>query len=163
MAATSEIKVYTGTNLATSNVAANANFLSADVYSVSPASDYPINVPQSGTAYSFERVIALDFSGTFNSITNIKAWKSAGSYSDAALSLKAGTTESTFTPVQTASALATTNIPTDVGTALDLTPTAGLTAPGISKYLVMQLNVPSTVVTLGTIGTQTFTLQYDEA
>lgn len=163
MAATSEIKVYTGTNLVTSNVAANMNFLSSDIYSTSAATEYPINVPQSGTGYSFERVLAMDFSGVFNSITNIKAWKSAGSYSDVALSLKAGTTEATFSPVQTASSYATANIPTDVGTALDLTPTTPLTAPGISKYIVMQLDVPSTVSTLGTIGTQTLTVQFDES
>lgn len=163
MVATSVITTYTGTDLVTSDASANANFLSADIYSTNPASDNPINVPDAGTSYSFERVLAMDFSGTFNSIDNILAWKSAGTYSDGALSIKGGVSATVFTPTDSVSSIALSDIPTVEGSALDLSQASPITTAGISKYLVMQLNVPNTVTTLGTIGTQTFTIQYDES
>jgi hypothetical protein len=163
MVATSVIKVYTTASLAVEETALNANFLSADTHSADPASDNPINVPDAGSSYSYERVLAMDFSGSFNSIDNILAWKSGGSFSDGALAIKASVETSVFTPVNTASPRATVDIPTSEGSALDLSQASPITVPGISKYLDMQLVVPTAVVTLGTIGTQQFTIQYDES
>ena len=168
MAATFEWKVYTGTDAGTENPATgsadHANFHNDDSYGT--ATDYqskPITVPDTGTAYSFERWLRGRFSGTFNKIDNIKFWKSAGTLSDPNLSIKAGVTDTGVTPVDTASTIATADIPTTEGTALDATPSGGITSsPGYSKYIVMQLNVPSTVTTPGDIGSQTMTMQYDE-
>jgi len=171
MAATVELKIYTGTNAATENPssgdATNWNLMSIDAYD-STGTDYqsnPITVPDTGTAYSYERWMRLYFSGTFNLIDNIKVWHSAGTLSDSNLDLLAGVTTTAATPINTVSSVATTTLTSwDSETeALDLTPTGGISASsGYSKYLVVQLSVPSTVTTAGDIGTQTLTFQYDE-
>lgn len=170
MAATVELKIYTGTDAGTESPtgdATNWNLMSTDAYD-STGTDYQTNriqVPSSGTNYSYERWMRLDFSGTFNLIDSIKAWHSAGSLSDANLDLLAGTTDTGVTPTDSASTVATTTL-TSWDTeeeALDLTPDSGLTSAGYSKYLVVQLEVPSTVTTPGDIGTQTITFQYDES
>jgi hypothetical protein len=172
MVATFRWKVYTGTNAATESPdaapgsnAANLNFMTADAYD-SAGTDYqtyPITVPAASTAYSYERWLRAHLSGTFNLINNMKFWKSAGTLSDAALAIKAGTSLTGVTPVVTVSTIATADVPTVVGSALDPTPSGGLSAAGYSKYIVMQLHVPSTVTTPGDIGSQTFTFRYDES
>ena len=172
MAATVELKIYTGTDAGTespsSGDASNWNLMSTDAYD-SSGTDYQTNkiqVPDSGTNYSYERWMKLKFSGTFNKIENIKAWHSAGSLSDGNLDLKAGVTDTGATPVNTASSVATTTLTSwdAEGEAFDLTPSGGITSsPGYSKYLVTQLVVPSTVTTPGDIGSQTITFQYDES
>ena len=165
MAATFEWKVYTGTNAATESPtgsATNLNLMNNDSYD-STGTDYqtyPITVPSSFSAYSYERWIRAKFSGTFNQIDNMKFWKSDGTLSDANLSINAGVTTSGVTPVVTASSIATAAIPTVEGSALN--PTNILTSAGYSKYVVMQLVVPSTVTTPGDIGSQTVTFKYDE-
>ena len=170
MAATFEWRTFTGANAATelpaTGSAVNVNMYNQDSYDSSGTTyqSYPITVPSSGTAYSYERWLKGRWSSTYNLIENILFWKSAGSYSDAALSIKAGETDTGVTPVNTASAVATVAVPTTVGTAIDVTPPGGITSsPGYCDFVVMQLNVPSTVVTPGDIGTQTFTIQYDES
>jgi len=172
MAATVELKIYTGTNAGTENPssgdATNWNLMSVDQYDSTGTDyqDYPIQVPSSGTNYSYERWMRLRFSGTFNKIENIKAWHSAGTLSDANLDLKAGVTDTGVTPTNSESSIATTTLASwdSESEALDLTPSGGITSsPGYSKYLVVQLVVPSTVTTPGDIGTQTITFQYDES
>jgi len=170
MAATFEWRTFTSTNAATelpaTGSAANVNMYNQDSYDSSGTTyqSYPVTVPVSGTAYSFERWIKGRWSSTFNLIENIKFWKSAGSYSDAALSIKSGVTDTGVTPVSTASSVATATVPVTEGTADDISPTGDITSsPGYSDFEVLQLNVPSTVVTPGDIGTQTFTIQYDES
>ena len=169
MAATVELKIYTGsggTENPSSGDASNWNLMSIDSYD-STGTDYqnnPITVPASGTNYSYERWMRLRFSGSFNLIDNIKAWKSAGTLSDANLTLNAGVTDTYAQPVNSASTIATSAIPESEATALDLTPSGGVTSsPGYSKYLVVQLVVPSSVTTPGDIGNQTITFQYDES
>ena len=172
MAATVELKIYTGTNAGTENPASgdatNWNLMSTDAYD-STGTDYQTNriqVPSSGTNYSYERWMRLRFSGTFNLIDNIKAWHSAGTLSDANLDLLAGVTDTGATPTDSQSSVATTTLTgwDSEGEALDLTPSGGISSsPGYSKYLVVQLEVPSTVTTPGDIGTQTITFQYDES
>ena len=122
----------------------------------------PITVPGSSNAYSYERIIAAKWTSTYNTISAVLFWKSAGSLSDAALIINAGTSASRATPVITASSVATSAIPTSSGTALSVTVT-GSTPNTVSYYIYMQLVVPSTVTTPGDIGTQTCTLQYDES
>lgn len=173
MAATCELKIYTGTNAANENPASgdatNWNLMYTDAYD-STGTDYQlaanrIPVPTSGTNYSYERWMRLKFSGSFNEITNIKFWRSAGSLSDANLDLLAGTTTTPATPKNTASTVATTTLANwdSEGEAIDITPSGGITTTGYSKYAVVQLKVPSTVTTPGDIGTQTITFKYDES
>jgi len=168
MVATHNLKVCTGTNAATESAgdASNWNLMSTDAYD-STGTTYqtnPITVPAAGTSYSYERWLRVEFTGVFNLITNIKTWKSAGTLSDAALSIKAGVSATGVTPVVTASSIATATVPVVVGSALDLTPSNPIDTSGEkTKYAVLQLNVPSTVVTPGDIGTQTLTFQYDES
>jgi len=169
MVATFEWKVYTGTDAATEHPttgsATHLNFHNDDSYGTS--TDYQtrqIVVPETGTNYSFERWLRGRWSDTFNLIENILFWRSAGTLSDVNLSIYAGVNSTGVTPVDTESTIATAEVPTTEGTALDLTPSGGITtSPGYSEYSVMQLRVPDTVTTPGDIGVQTFTLQYDES
>lgn len=169
MAATFEWKVYTGTNAGTENPATGSashlNFHNDDTYGTQTDYEHKqIVVPSSGTAYSYERWLRGRWSGTFNQIQNILFWKSGGTYSDSNLSINAGVTDTGVTPVGTASSIATSAVPETEGTALDITPSGDITSsPGYSKYVVLQLVVPSSVVTPGDIGVQTFTIQYDES
>lgn len=165
MAATFEWKVYTGTNAATESPAGSAtnlNLMNNDSYDSTGTTyqTYPITVPAASSAFSYERWIRGKFSGTFNQIDNMKFWKSAGTLSDAALIITAGISTTGVTPVVTDSTIATAAIPTAEGSALN--PTNVLTGTGYSKYIVMQLEVPSTVTTPGDIGSQTVTFKYDE-
>jgi len=171
MAATCEMKVCTSTNAGTESPAGDAtnwNLLGSDAYD-STGNDYKtdrISVPDSGTNYSYERWLRLKFSGTFNLIDNILAWKSAGSLSDGALTLKAGETDTGVTPVNTESSVATTALASwdSEGEAIDITPANPIdTADEETDYLVIQLGVPDTVTTPGDIGTITITFQYDES
>jgi len=169
MAAGHELKIYTSTDAGTEapvGDATNWNLMSTDAYD-STGTDYqtnPITVPEAGTVYSYERWMKVKFTGVFNAITNVLAWKSAGTLSDAALALFVGETDTGVTPVTTDSAVATTAMPTTEGTAIDITPAGGIANDGDkTDFLVVQLDVPSTVVTPGDIGSQTITIQYDES
>lgn len=167
MAATAEVKVYTGTTATVespSGDAGNLNLMSTDTYD-STGSGYEsatITVPTTGTAYSYERWLRIEYTGTFNSITNVKFWKSAGSLSDGNLTLNAGETSSAATPTDGSSSLATSAIPTAVGSAIDISTT--ITSSGdYTDYGILQLAVPTNVTTPGDIGSQTITFQYDES
>ncbi len=169
MAAGHNLKIYTGASAGTEapvGDATNWNLMSTDAYD-STGSDYqanPIVVPAAGTSYSYERWMKVEFTGVFNAITNVKTWKSAGTLSDAALLLFVGETATGVTPVSTDSATATTAMPITEGTAIDITPAGGIANTGDkTDFLVVQLDVPSTVVTPGDIGTITQTFQYDES
>ena len=170
MVALCEMKVCTGSSAGTEapvGDATNWNLMSTDAYD-STGTSYQTNritVPSVGTTYSYERWLRLKFSSTFNLIENIKFYKSAGTLSDAALDLTAGVSTSGVTPVNTVSSVATT-IGTgwdSLGEALDITPAGGITTTGETKYGVIQLKVPYTVVTPGDIGSQTITFVYDES
>lgn len=171
MTATAVLKVFTGTDAgtvhpdATTGDASNWNLMSIDDYDDTGSlyTDNPITVPDTGTSYSYERWMAVQFNGTFNEITNIKSWKSSGTLSDGNLALYAGGTTTAATPVNTDSTVATTSMPTAEGSAIGLSTGTNPTTDGDrSDYLIVQLDVPSTVTTPGDIGTQTLTLQYDE-
>lgn len=172
MASTINWKVYTGSPLTEApgagSSAANVNLLLLDIYDSLGGSyaAYPVTVPAAGSNYSFERVLRAFWTGTYNEITNEKYWKSSGTLSDAALKIAAATTGAWAPTAQTsgASTFATAAIPTTSGTALDTTPAAGSSYPaaGYSKYVVMQLVVPTTVTTPGDIGSQLVTFQWDE-
>lgn len=168
-APTTQFKVYTGASGATESPAAgatNLNLQSIDAYD-STDTDYQtnlMNIPAAGTNYSYERLFRLKFIGnpSYNTIDNVKVWKSAGSLSDGDLVLAAADSASAATPVNTASAVATSAIPTTEGTALDATPAGDITDdPGFTEYIFMQLQIPSTVTTFGDISAQTIKVQFD--
>ena len=169
MAATCQLKIYTGASAATETPAADAanwNMMLSDAYNANSTmyQTYPITVDTNATAYSFERWMKLKFTGTFNKIENVKAYKSAGSLSDAALAINAGETATGATPTASASTKATAAIPTASGSAIDITPVAGISSSGDkTDFLVAQLSVPTTVTTPGDIGSQTLTFTYDES
>ena len=121
----------------------------------------PITVPGSSNAYSYERIIRAKWTSTYNSISSVLFWKSAGTLSDAALIINAASQSNKSNPSISASTIATSAIPTSSGTALSIS-TSGSTPNTVSDYIYLQLMVPSTVTTPGDIGTQTCTLQYDE-
>lgn len=170
MAATCNLKICTGTDAGTESAgdASNWNLMSTDAYD-SSGTDYQTNkisVPSSGTNYSYERWMRLEFTGTFNLIENVKAWHSAGTLSDASLDLLAGETDTGVTPVNTVSSVATTTLSgwDAEGEAIDITPASDIDVSGDeTDYLVIQLEVPSTVSTPGDIGSQTITFSYDES
>lgn len=172
-AATVEWKVRYGASPGTeapgSGDAGNCNWMSTDAYD-STGTDYQTNSitkPESGTAYSYERFLCIKAisMGDSNLINNIKIWHDAGTLSDAALDLPAGVGDTYTSPVNTDSSIATTVLTgwDSEGEAKDITPTEGLTDDGdISKYLVTQLDVPSTVTEPGDISSQTIKVSYDE-
>lgn len=170
MAATLELKIYTGTgatNETPSGDADNWNLMSSDAYD-STGTDYQTNriqVPSSGTSYSYERWMRIKFSGSFSNITNVKFYHSGGSLSDANLDLLAGSTTSATTPVSSASSLATTTLSAwdESAEAINLTSGGAITTTGYCDYAVVQLEVPSSVTTPGDIGTQTLKFLYDES
>ena len=171
MTATALFKIYTGTDAGTMSPettgdGTNWNLMSTDAYD-STGTDYqdnPITVLESGTAYSYERWMKVRFDGTFNAIENVIAWKSAGTYSDAGISINAGETDTGATPVDTSSSIATAAIPTTEETAIDITPSGGIEDDGdFTDFLVAQLVVADTTTTPGDIGEQTLTVQYDES
>lgn len=165
MSATVTLKQCTGTNAGTETTQTNWNLLSTDITDTGIL--YQTNrilVPTAGTTYSYERWLRFEFTGVFNLIENIKCWKSAGTLSDGNLSIKAGETDTGVTPIDSASSVATSLIPTSEGTAIDISPTNPIDTSGEkTDYFVSQLNVPSTVTTPGDISPITLTTQYDES
>ena len=169
MAAGHNLKVYTGASAGTEAPAGDAtnwNLMSTDAYDTTGSAYQaaPITILASGTAYSYERWLKVEFTGTFNAITNVLAWKSAGTFSDAGITLSVGETATGVTPVNTNSSVATTAMPITEGTAIDITPAGGIDTDGDkTDFLVIQLNATDAVTTPGDIGTQTLSIQYDES
>ncbi len=168
MAATHEWKIQhgasPGTEYPASGSATNCNYMSIDAADETDTTyqDNPVAVPAAGTAYSYERYMRAKFSGVFNLINNMQIWHESGTLSDENLELCAGVAATYATPVITDSAIATTILTgwDTEGEALDIT--NELTEEGYSKYLVQQLDVPSTVTTPGDVSAQTIKMRYDE-
>lgn len=168
MAATHEWKIQygasPGTEYPAEGSATNCNYMNVDDADET-GSEYQTNsipVPPTGTNYSYERYMRAKFSGVFNQIDNMKIWHESGTLSDENLDLCAGAAADYTTPVNTDSAIATTALDgwDTEGEALDINNT--LTEEGYSKYLVQQVDVPSTVTTPGDISAQTIKMKYDE-
>ena len=162
MAATVTWYDYTSTNGGVETETTNANLMSTDAHD--SGTDYqsnPIPVPSSGTNYSYERIVRVKWTGSYNNIDTVKFWKSAGTFSDAHLALNAGTDSSVSTPTDSASSVATSAIPTAEGSALSVT-VSGASPNTVTHYIYLQLEVPNTVTTPGEISEQTLTLKYNE-
>lgn len=110
------------------------------------------------------------WTGTFNTVLNLKFWQSAAFSPATGLSVKYASTDTYATPTTNDTAISsgvtnTATIPTstpgsaNIGIADDL---AGvLSAPGYSDYIVLQLHVATTAAA-GDTSLGTYTLQYDE-
>jgi len=165
MTATITMKVCTGSNAGTETTGTNWNLMSTDAYDATGTSYQTnnIQIPAAGTNYSYERVLRWEFTSTFTEITNVKVWASTLSL-PTNCSMFGGETDTGATPTDSDSSIATTSMPTSVGSAFDITPSGGITSSGDkTDYLYVQLDVPSTVTTTGDSSTQTLTVQYDES
>jgi len=113
---------------------------------------------------AYEKYIRAKFSDAFTEISNMKFWKSNGSYKTGE-DIKAAENVAYATPVKTTSIVATVTIPTSEGyPALHIHSAAGtdiITAPGYTKYICIQLQTSGSTPA-GALNTKTYTFQYDE-
>lgn len=131
----------------------NVNFGNVDAPNIVPATN-----PIAAGANSYEKWVRGKFSGVFNSVANLRFWKSLGSYVTGE-DIKAAKDATYATPVSTTSSVATVTIPVVEGSAL--APAAPVSNPDYSGYITMQLQ--TTVSTPpGNVNQKTFTLKYDE-
>ena len=139
----------------------NVNFGNADEANIVPAS-HPVNAGEA----SFEKYIRCLFSGVWTEISNMKFWKSAGSYVTGE-AIKAAANVAFATPSQTVNA--DSDIPTALGSALAILSAEGASTieygvsgvSGYTKYIRMQAQTTSSSPA-GNVNQKTFTFQYDE-
>lgn len=153
MAATFQWAESNGAGQTVTDGISNLNYGNVDAVNITPASN-PITAGNN----SFEKWNRGKFSGTYNSVTNLKFYKSAGAYVTGE-DIKAAVNAAYATPTASTSSVATVTVPTTLGTAL--VPTAPGASPSYSGYITSQLQ--TTVSTPpGNVNQKTFTLQYDE-
>src|SRR3990172_2090347 len=153
MAATFAWTESNGAGQTMTNPISNVNFGNTD----SPNLAAPNNRVVAGQN-SFEKWVRGHFSGTYTSISNLKFFKSAGTL-PAEVSIKAAVNATYATPTSSTSVVATSNVPTTLGTAL--APNSPGASPAFSGYITMQLQALVSADP-GALATQTFLLQYDE-
>lgn len=167
MAATVEIRVRYGADPGTEegSDAADLNLLSADLGSGQTPSDYPIQIPQSGTNYSYERWFRA-YVSSLGGLTKVKNFRV---YADTSTpvtgtTLNYGQTTTYATPSNSASTIATSAIPTsEPSENLYIGGAAGgeiTSVGGYTDYGVLQLEVPSTASLES--GSATITIVWDE-
>lgn len=119
--------------------------------------DHPVSIPSSGYQYSYEAYFRGHWSGSFNSISNVKFWRSGGTLAQG-FAVNAGTSSSYQSPVNTASSKATAPCPTTETTALNLT-----YAGGYSAYVALQAQAAAEALPGDAgPGTNAYTWQWDE-
>jgi len=117
---------------------------------------------------SYEIYLQPHFTGTFNTINNLRFWMSTDFSPNTGLAIKAKMdgVEAYTAPVKTDSAVAVDAIPTsDPGTAnvsIGGEVSGALTAEGYADYIVLQLDVASTAAP-GDTSLAEFTFMYDES
>lgn len=150
----------------------NIDFLSVDESSngdPNNKTDHPIAVPAVGTQWSYAKWLRLyfDFQGGVQ-VDNGRFWKSSGTLSHAGLAIKwPGASQTSYiTPDDTGhSGALSILIPESTPGAQNIFfngGSASLTADGFSDYIVLGLEVQSTVDIPGNIGSIVYTFQYDE-
>ena len=172
MAATVKLSDFTGTTPTENDLGA---FSSPPTAQWGFHGDDTSGVPTSASAVAREdsrsagKTLALDFSGTFSSITNVKAWMSdqtlTGLGTGAVVKGKdAGTSYTQYTDNSAVSGA--TTVPTTSASAYDLSQSgAGTIADGTagnSQYLVLQLHVGTDATTGEYDGVFTLSFTYDE-
>ena len=164
MTATATMYVYTGATAATEAASTYLSLMSTDAAD-SGGTDYQSNkitIPTSGNEYSYERWFRVKFTDTFNEIENCKFYLSAGAATGTGWAITANYSDSAVTPIDTNSTIATSNIPTDVGSAVAIQNGTMTSADDYTKYAVLQLDVDDAAGP-GDITTGTVTVQYDES
>ena len=153
MAAVFEWSESNGAGETVTNGISNVNFGNLD----SPNLSSPNNRVVAGEN-SFEKWVRGRFSGTYTTIDNLRFWKSGGTL-PSGVEIKAEVDDPYATPTDNTSTVATADVPITEGTALN--PANPGASPDFSGYITMQLQA-DIGATPGSIGTQTFTLKYDE-
>lgn len=165
MAATCQIDEYNTVGESETSNISNLNFGSNDSANLS-VSSYPINAGEN----SYEKWIKMSFTGTFNTVDNLKVWKSAGAYVtgegiDTNLKESSYSAASFSTPTDSTSSVAVEVMPTtepsgaNIGISGSLS--GQLTSAGDSDYIVMQLQTTGSTPA-GDVNEKTFTFQWDE-
>ena len=153
MAATFEFSESNGAGETVTNGISNINFGAIDATGITPSAN-----PIAAGDNSFEKWMRGRYSGTFTTISNLRFFKSAGSFVTGEY-INAAVDASYATPTASTSAVATVTVPTTEGTAL--TPAAPSGNPDFSGYITMQLSTTLSTPP-GAVNTKTFTLKYDE-
>jgi hypothetical protein len=126
----------------------------------------PIVRPGAGSVYSYEKVLRLSFtSGPTGSITSPRAFSDGSNGFGTGVTMKAGGNGAYVQPVNTVSAIATTDLFTYTAgapLALDINLAGPYTGTGEkADYLYLQAEVASTA-SPGLTPTETLTIAYDE-
>lgn len=147
-------------------------FMSADAFSsLENANANPIRIQQAQTSHSYEKWLRVNFTGTFNSVSNMKFWRSAGTL-NAGWSLFVNDnggikTSSWSAPVNSDSAIATASLATSEGAAHQVYASDGvqtaLSTQGATAWIVLQADVAGGTSPGSMAATNiTFTFQWDE-
>jgi hypothetical protein len=154
MAASFEFSESNGATPTVTDGVTSINFGNVDSPNIVPAS-HPVTAGNN----SYEKWVRGHFYGTYNSISNLKFYMSIGTYVTGE-GIVAAVNATFATPVATTSIVATSPIPTSLGTAI--VPTAPGASPAYSGYITMQLQTTSSTPP-GNVNQKTLTLQYDES
>lgn len=166
MAATCLIDEYNGVGETETPNITNTNYGSVD----SPNLTVSGNEIVAGQN-SFEKWQVMAFTGTFNTVDNLKIWKNSGAYVTGesidtnAREASYGGAETYVQPTQTTSTVATETMPTTEpsGANLGIGGSLGgsLSSAGDSDYLVSQLQTTGSTPA-GDVNQKQFTYQWDE-
>lgn len=167
MAATGVLDEYNGAGETETPNVTNCNFGSNDGPNLVVAT-YPITVGNN----SFEKWWKMTFTGTFNSVDNLKIWKFSGGYVTGesiltnAREASYGGAETYTTPTESNSIVATETLPITEPSGANLgiggILAGSLSSPGDSDYLIEQLK--STGGTpVGDGNTKVMRFQWDES
>lgn len=166
MAATCDIDEYNGVGETLTASITNTNYGSVDSANLTPAG----NEITAGNN-SFEKYQKMSFTGTFNTVDNLKIWKNSGAYVTGegidtnARETSYGGAEAYVQPTETTSVKATQVMPATEpsGANLGIGGSLGgsLSAPGDSDYLVTQLQTTG-ATPAGDVNQKQFTYQWDE-
>lgn len=166
MAATCEIDEYNTAGETLSANISNTNYGSLDDAELTPAGNEII-----AGENSFEKWQKMSFTGTFNTVDNLKIWKNSGNYVTGegidtnAREASYGGAETYVTPTETTSTVATQVMPATEpsGANLGIGGSLGgqLTGAGDSDYLVSQLQTTG-ATPAGDVNQKQFTYQWDE-
>ena len=141
-------------------VMTNMNFGSSNTANMNTAL-YPINA----NSYSYEKWIKVQFNDVTNPISDIKLYKSSGSYVTGE-TLKFGCTTTFETPTNSQSSVATTTMPTSEPDNANITIGGSLsgsitTSEETTDFIVTQANFDQNT-SAGESDTKTFTLSWTE-
>lgn len=167
MAATGVLDEYNTAGETETPDVTNCNFGSFDGPNLVVAT-YPITV----STNSFEKWWKMTFTGTFNSVDNLKVWKVSGVYFTGetidtnARESSYGGAETYVTPTQTTSVIATETFPITEPSGANLgiggSLSGSLSSAGDSDYLVCQTQTTGSTE-VGDGNTKLFRFQWDES